>query len=199
VHPHVGGVVQVGGVETALALAAPPDLEQELSVARELEQEVLLALAQARPASRGDPHVAFVVHVDAVLVGGPLVGVVLGRAAPSAQVVAGRVEFQHWRRRGAALGLGILLQFVAVQRPRPLQHPHVVLRVNGHPGNLPENPLLRQLRPERIDLKARRLGLRSGGVTIDRGRTSGEDCDEAERREQASRARGSDTERHASG
>ena len=79
-------------------------------------------------AGRRDPDVALVVDVDAVLVLRPLV---LRRlAAPALEVVAGGVELHHRRRRRAAGRLGILRLLVVVQRPRALDDPHVIARVD---------------------------------------------------------------------
>ena len=113
---------------------------------RELQDLVLGALAQARAAGRRNPDVALVVDVDRVLVLRPLVA---GRlAAPALDVVAGGVELHHRRRRRAARRLGILRLLVVVQRPRPLDDPHVIARVHVEAGHLAENPLRRHLRPQ---------------------------------------------------
>ena len=49
-----------------------------------------------------------------------------------------------------------------LKRARALQHPHVILRIDRHAGDLSELPVVRDLRPRRIDLEPRRLGT---GVT----------------------------------
>src|SRR5262245_52580356 len=101
--------------------------------------------------------------MDAVLVADP--GFVL-RPTPALDEGAVGVELHdRWRRRTALVARraegGALLVFA--ERARTLQYPDVIVGVDGHAGNLPEQPVVGQrLGPERVDLELRRLGRERG-------------------------------------
>ena len=136
-------------VVAAAERAGAADLQQERPVAGEL-QDLPVAVGVA-----ADPDVVHVVDEEAVLPVGPLVAVT--GTAPGLDDVAFLVELDHRRRgdaalrgrrvgRGAALALG--------QRPRPVQHPDVVARVDRHADDVTEQPLVgKRLRPEWIHLQ----------------------------------------------
>ena len=129
-------------------------LHQELAVLGELQDlGVFLAVA-------ADPHVAFVVDVDAVIRFRPLVA--LPRSAPVPDQVARLIELKDRRGRTAALGDGRLEfepSFVVVQPARAaMNDPDVVLLIDPHADGPAEQPVIRQrLRPQRIDFEHRRL------------------------------------------
>ena len=109
----------------------------------------------------GDPDVALLVDVNAVLGLRPFVA--RARPAPAPEQLAVGGELQHRRRRDAAARLGrILLRALLVvdQRRRPVDDPDVVLAVDGDAGDLAEDPFVGQgLGPERINGELGRLGV----------------------------------------
>ena len=164
-----GRAIEVRRVGVALALAFATDLQQELSLPRELQHLVALVGRQ--------PHVVFAVDGDAVHRRRPLVA--CARPAPRRDEVAGHVELENRRRDGAAdrrdralvAGLqrgraarllhavgaghhaGFLRRDVAA-----MGNPDVIARVDAEADDRSEHPVVRQrLRPHRIDLIHRRL------------------------------------------
>ncbi len=140
--------VQVRGVGVALALVALADLQHELAVLRELQELVVGdRLKPGRPLRRAvvaaDPDEALVVDMDAVLALRPLVA--RAGAAPGLDEIARRVEHHDRRRRHRGL--------LRLERARPVQHPDVVLRIDGDAGRIAELPLRRHLRPAGVDLE----------------------------------------------
>ena len=141
------------GVVAALVLARVADLHQELALAGELENLVVLLRAAAQP------DVVLGVHEDPVLRVRPLIA---GTGpAPGLKQLSARREFEHRRRRNAALGLrrrerGGLL---AVGNTRlPVKHPDVVVRVDRDAAHRAGDPSIRQrLRPQRIRVEQRHL------------------------------------------
>src|SRR5262249_8511139 len=129
----------------------------ELAGLRELQNLILGLFTQTRPAGRRDPYVAFVVDVDRVFVFRPLVSGAF--AAPALYVVTGAVELHDGRRFAAGVPPRLLSDPVGVERPRTLDDPDVIVRIDVEARHLSENPLLRKLWPERIDLVRRRLRL----------------------------------------
>jgi hypothetical protein len=96
IEAHVGGATEICGISVTLARARLADLHEEAPVARELEDlGVLLAVA-------GEPDVPLGVHVDAVLVGRPVIA--RARPAPGLEEIPLGVELHH-RRRGRAAGI----------------------------------------------------------------------------------------------
>ena len=152
---HRRGPVEMPGVRVPADDPLPADLQEELAVGRELEN-----LAVLRIVAR-DPHVPLRVDEDAVLVERPVVA--RARPAPGADQDAGAVELEDRRgrdtafrarrhQRGAPLGLG--------QAPRPVDHPHVILGVDGDARGLPHQPVVgERLGPERVDLEPRQSPL----------------------------------------
>ena len=113
------------------------DLHQECPVARELE-DLAVALAVA-----ADPDVVHVVDEDAVLFVRPVEAV--GRTAPALDDVTLLVELEHRRRRRATLGgrrVELGATFALAQRPRPLQHPDVIARVDRDANDVAEQPVV---------------------------------------------------------
>src|SRR4029077_19580813 len=82
-------------VVAARARVPEPELLPELSVAREFQD-----VAVRRPVA-ADPDDALAVDGDAVVAFGPLVA--LAGSAPVIEQVAGLIELEHGRCRGAAL------------------------------------------------------------------------------------------------
>ena len=79
--------------------------------------------------------------------------------APVLNQVTALIERQHVGRCGAAIGfLARLVRLLGLERTRPMDDPHVVLRIHRQTDGLPEHPAVRQrLGPERIDFELRRL------------------------------------------
>ena len=131
----------------------------------------------------GDPDVALLVDVNAVLGLGPVVA--RARPAPAPEQLAVGGELQHRRRRDAAacLGRGLLCALLVVdQRGGPMDDPDVVLAVDGDAGDLAEDPFVGQrLGPVRIDGELGRLGV---GLRGDRS-AGGDECGSQGRKQQA--------------
>ena len=131
VHVHAVGHVGrlVGGRRLLHARVLLAVLRHELAVAGELQD------VRVGPAVAANPHEALVIHDDAVIAFGPIVGIALGLAAPAADQVAGGVELEHRRRGIAALanaGRAFLRhrKFGAVEVARivaAVNDPHVVI------------------------------------------------------------------------
>lgn len=136
-----------------------------------------------RFAVTADPDEAFGVDIDAVLTGDPVVA--LPRPAPDLHDVALRVELNHRRRGHAALGprrRESRSALVRCQETGPLDDLDMVLRVDGHAGNLAEYLAVRErLGPEWVNLRRRGIGGPSGSASQRReehehGRQSPEVC-----------------------
>src|SRR5260370_40521925 len=127
------------------------DLEHELAVHCELEK---LAM---RLAATSEPGEVVVVDENTVLRLRPLIAGAW--TAPRAHQVAGLVEHQHRRCRGAASGQGRILLGRALplgQRTRALHDPDAIKPIDRDAGDLTEYPIVRQrLRPQGIDLELR--------------------------------------------
>ena len=163
------GPIEIRRVGVALALTLATDLQQELSLPRELQHLM--------PLVGGEPHVVFAVDGNAVHRRRPLVA--FARPAPRRDEITGHVEFQNRGRDGAAdrrdralvAGLrrgrsarllhtvraghhaGFLRRDVAA-----VGHPDVIARVDAEADHRSEHPVVRErLRPHRIDLIHRRL------------------------------------------
>src|SRR4030095_4551162 len=92
-----------------------------------------------------DPHVALVVDRDAVIADWPLVA--RARAAPRADEVAGLVELEHRRRHLAAdayLRLHVRRFEVVVDTLRTMNHPDVILGVDGEADRRAPHPVIWQ-------------------------------------------------------
>ena len=105
------------------------------------------------------PDVVLTVDEDAVLVAWPIVS--RTGAAPALHEVAVLIELEHRRGREAALGyrrIQVRAAFVVRERARTLIHPDVIMRVDGDPADLAEDPFVGQrFGPEWIDDDARRI------------------------------------------
>ena len=175
----------VGGRRRVLARAGLAVLRHELAVAREL-QDVRVGLAVA-----ADPHEALVIDDDAVVALGPRIRRAGDRAAPSADVVAGRVELHDRRRRHAALADARAVrcrhrELGAIEVRRivaTMDDPDMVVGRNTQANRLPEHVVVgHRLRPERIHFEARNLfGLRRNLVEIP--------LDDAQRRQNPDKSR----------
>ena len=148
-----GRLAEEAGAAAARGAAAElADLQQEVAFRGELEHVGVVGGGPAgqvvgEPAAEADPDVVPVVDVNAVRLGAPRVPV--ARPAPAVDDVAGRIEGDD--RRGA------LRSPLAV---RPVDDPHVVLRIGRHPDDVAEQPVVgERLRPEGVDLERRRDGL----------------------------------------
>ena len=153
-HEHVGRLVDALAVGVPAALVGPANLQQELPVLGELQQHVVGALGQRRRrrTAAADPDVVLVVHEDAVLAVGPVEP--RPGSAPGAQECAVGIELEQRWRRLRALPLG--------HRARTVQHPDVVVAVDGHARRLPQHPVVRQLRARTDPLRRRGPASRSG-------------------------------------
>ncbi len=161
VDEHLRHAAEALEVVAADALPLPPDLHEELAVAREL-QEVRILVAVA-----ANPHVVLVVDEDAVVRGRPLVAG--GGTAPVPDEVACGVELEDRRCLGTARpGRRILVGggFGGRERVVAVHDPDMILGVDAEPDHLAEHPVVRQgFGPERIDLELRRL---DGGPVLRR-------------------------------
>ena len=148
VHMHIRGAVDIDLVIIPGALARLADLQEELSVAREL-QDMVVARAFA-----GDPEVALVIDVETVNLLGPVVA--FTRAAPTFNVVTVGVELHDRRCRHAALRLRRIrcgAAHIRAEAASVLGDPDMILRVNGHTADRSEEEFLRHLWPEWVDLQ----------------------------------------------
>src|SRR4030095_8797013 len=105
-----------------------------------LEREIV-----GRAVVSAEPHVAFVVYVDAVLALWPLMTAPF--AAPRPDEIACRIEHDDGRS-----GHGSLVRF---ERARAMQNPYVVLRIDGDARCISDPPLFGPLGPSRVDLELR--------------------------------------------
>ena len=123
--PDVRGPMQIRRVGIALALVAVTDLHDELAVLRELQKLVVGNGLESGQAIRGtrvsaEPDEALVVDMDAMLAFRPFIAV--AGPTPGLDVIARGIEHDH-RRRGHR---GVF----RLKRPRTMQHPDVVLRID---------------------------------------------------------------------
>lgn len=122
-------------VVAAAGLARPTNLPQKLP--RSLKfQDLVVGLVVAR-----NPHVELGVHVDPVLVQGPLV--TGSWPAPAREQVAIAVELQHGRSANAAnhLRRGLTRRsFTVRDRTRSMQDPDMIPRVDRYAGDLTQDP-----------------------------------------------------------
>ena len=126
-------------------LPALSDLQDKFSGPGELED-----LAILRHRITDHPHEAFRIDVKAVLVLRPFIR---GRLAsgwaptPSLNEIASAVELEHRRCGHRAQIFG--------KRARPMQNPHVPLRIDRNGRGIAEPPLRRQLQPAALFSKLR--------------------------------------------
>ena len=157
--------MDVHRVRIAGALAALADLHDELPVLRELQDHVVGAAARRRlgpPAVAADPDESFRIDRDAVLTLGPVESRTV--AAPAAQQLSRRVEFEDGRRGVRAL--------VGWNRSRTVEDPDVIARIDSNRRHLAEHPVVRYRRPLRVELERRcfgRAGLLSAGGRCEPG------------------------------
>ena len=163
VHEHFRRAFQVLGVIAALALHRMADLHQELSVLREFEHLVVVELRFVFAAAvAANPHVALVIHGNAVIRVGPVIA--LARSAPMTDQVAFFVELENRRRghaafRGRWLRRGINLH--RLEGIRSVHDPDVILCIHRHADRHALHPMIgKRLRPQGIHFKARRLHAR---------------------------------------
>src|SRR5581483_2088196 len=112
------------------------DLAHELAVARELQDRAVILGVAAQP----DETLA--VGEDTMFAADPLVA---GAAAPAAQEIALGIELHDGRRRHAALAARRRqgrASFIGCERAGPLQHPDMILSVDGQATDLPEQPVV---------------------------------------------------------
>ena len=93
----------------------------------------------------------------------PVVAEVIAGAAPRFHDVAGLVEYEDRRRRHTALGARRIERggfFVVGHRAWPLEHPDIVLRIDGDAADLAKDPVVGQWpRPIRVNPECRALGI----------------------------------------
>src|SRR5262245_60723177 len=129
------------------------ELENELSLFVELEDLSVLVTVSA------DPDIAFVIDSNSVVALRPFVS--FARPSPTSNKAPGLVEFQNWRSDLAAdtdgwceIG-GLEIVF---DSSRPMNDPHVILRIHRQADRRSLYPVVRQwLRPVWIDFKDWRL------------------------------------------
>ena len=171
VNHRLGGKLEVLDVVAAPAHERPADLHQELSAAGEFQHHAVMhpVLAHGALVERerclcrdatvpADPHVAFVVDIDAVSRGRPIVP--LAGTAPMPDQLAGRIEGEYRRSGEAAIRrrrIPSRVDLLGFERVHAVDDPDVVVGIYVHPDRRAEQPMLRQrLGPERVDLEARR-------------------------------------------
>jgi hypothetical protein len=148
---HCGGLAEIFGVIAAFALSAVADLQQEFTLGGEFQNlRVVITVA-------ADPHVIFVIDKNAVLVFRPLV--TFAGPSPGLHQVSLHVEFKDGRRGKAAFRRGRMQRsaFLLVANGlRTMNHPDVIVRIDGNAGNLSGDPFVRQrLGPSEVQFKFR--------------------------------------------
>ena len=131
------------------ALVTPANLEEEFSLAGELDNHVVVELPQRRGDWRAatDPDVVLVIDGDPVFAVGP-VKPGDSRPTPCVDKLSIRVEVQHGGRRSRPILWG--------KRIGPRQNKHVVMRIHGHRRHMTDDPVIGQLlRPRGIHLEHR--------------------------------------------
>ena len=128
------------------------DLQNKFPFVRELDcLPVFGAIA-------GNPDVSGMVDEDAVLRIRPVIA--LARAAPGFEKIALGIKHKNRRRGNAAFRSRRSLrraEIILRVRARTLQHPDVVLPIDGHSADLPHDPIVGQLFwPGGVDLIRRR-------------------------------------------
>src|SRR6266851_312312 len=172
---------EVFGIVAALALEWMPNLHQESSILRELQDLIvgigarltrfrhvagpgILKFGVHGAAVPANPDVAFEVDRNSVVGIGPIV--TLAGAAPVSNQVASLIEFENGRRGHAAIGAGrirIAVGFLCFERAPAMNNPDVVLRVHRYANRHSDHPMIRhRLRPHRVHLKHGRLD--AGGL-----------------------------------
>src|SRR5262249_12986091 len=112
------------------------ELLQEFAVAAEL-QDLVIVLAVT-----GEPDIALLVHVNAMLGTRPIVAG--ARATPAAEQAAVGCEVQHRRGCLTAAAFGrVLLRalFVVDQGQGPVDDPDAIVVIDGNAGYLTEDPV----------------------------------------------------------
>jgi len=156
VHPHVRRAMHVAHIRVTPALVAPSDLQHQCPVRGELQQLVISNRLKARDAicrtvDSTQPDEPVRIDVNAVLTLRPLIPA--PRSSPGLNEVAIRIEDHERRCRH--------LSQLRRNGPGSMQQPDVVFGIHGHPGHVPQDPSLWQLRPLRIDAERRHVqGLR---------------------------------------
>ena len=152
VDEHFRGLVRVLRVLVAAADVAAANLLDELPRGRELQDHVVVARRHVRPRPRidaGNPDAIVGIDENAVLRVGPVVAV--AGPAPRLEELSVRVELDHRGR-----GVGALLRRSSAG---PMQHPHMVAAIDGHPGRNAHHPVVREPgRPRGIHLISRHPG-----------------------------------------
>src|SRR5262249_15678469 len=137
--------------------AGSADLQHKLSVLGEFQHMAIVVTVAA------DPDESLVVNVDAVLVLEPVI--TLSRPAPAPEQIAVLIELHHWGRRRTTLGARWMERsrlFIFIYRTLSLDHPDMILRVDGDAGGLSHDPIVRQrFRAGGIDLELRQVVAKS--------------------------------------
>src|SRR5882672_7816667 len=184
VDEHFRRTLEVLGIVAALALERMPDLHQEFSVLRELQDLIVRIGARltrfrhvAGPgilqfgihgaAVSANPNVPFEVDCNSVVRVRPVV--TLAGTAPVFKKVAGLIEFKNGRRGHATIRarrIRVAVGFLRFERSPSMNDPDIVLRVHRYTDRHSNHPMVRQrLRPHRVHLKHGRLD--GGGLDSD--------------------------------
>ncbi len=133
--------MQVRGIRIALAAVGLADLEQEAAVLGEFQELVVVHRLRRRAVARAivaaEPDIALIVDMDAVLALRPFIA--LSWAAPLLHDIAGGIEHHDGLRRH--------LLGVAFERVRAMDHPDIVLGIDGKAGRVADLHVRRKLRP----------------------------------------------------
>src|SRR5258708_37742300 len=174
VDEQLSGTLDILGVVAALALAGLADLHQEFAVLSKLQNHVVVVVTACRwlpgwrarswTAVPADPNVPFVVDCDSVVGLRPIVA--WPGSAPMPDQVTRFIEFQYWRRGGAAVGRGwrgLRVRLHSLEGSPAMNDPDMILRVHGYADHIAHDPMVRQgLGPHGVHFEPG--GLRAGSL-----------------------------------
>ena len=154
-----GRVIEIGGVQAALALRRLADLHQEFAVGGEFQALIVVLAVLGVAAIAADPDIVVIVDGDAMFLGRPVelgaLGIAHGKgAAPAAdEFSVGREDRDRLRRLCLIFGL---------QRARTREHPGIVVCVNRNTGDVAEFHTGGLLGPALVDFELRKALARCG-------------------------------------
>src|SRR5262249_40123893 len=136
VHVHIGGTSEASHVVTSGTLAAMPNLKQEFSTRRKLED---LILGPALAIFRSDPNIVSEINENSVLMAWPGPLVAGAGTTPAWNHATGLVKFNHGWEHAVDLRC----------KQRTMQNPDVVVRVDSKARDHAE--LEPRRRPSRVN------------------------------------------------